>query len=56
MAEISRAQYRRLYGPTAGDRVRLYGQPRTYVCPPDAQCLIGGSIPIFDIGRAERMR
>ncbi|MBK8212792.1 MAG: hypothetical protein IPK71_03505 [Myxococcales bacterium] len=39
-----------------GDRVRLYGQPRTYVCPPDAQCLIGGSIPLFDIGRAERMR
>jgi hypothetical protein len=39
-----------------GDRVRLYGQPRTYVCPPDAQCLIGGSIPLFDIGRAEHMR
>lgn len=39
-----------------GDKVRLYGQPRTYVCPPEAQCLIGGSIPLFDIGRAERVR
>lgn len=39
----------------SGDHVRLYGQPRTYVCPPDAQCLIGGSIPLFDIGRAERV-
>lgn len=39
----------------SGDHVRLYGQPRTYVCPPDAQCLLGGSIPLFDIGRAERV-
>ncbi len=39
----------------SGDRVRLWGQPRTYVCPPEAQCLIGGSIPIFDIGRAEKL-
>ncbi len=39
----------------SGDRVRLWGQPRTYVCPPQAQCLIEGSIPIFDVGRAERL-
>lgn len=38
-----------------GDRVRLWGQPRTYVCPPQAQCLIEGSIPLFDIGRAEKL-
>lgn len=38
-----------------GDRVRLWGQPRTYVCPPQAQCLIEGSIPLFDVGRAEKL-
>ena len=36
-----------------GRRVRLRGQPRIYVCPPEAQCLIGGSIPMFDVARAE---
>lgn len=36
-----------------GKRVRLWGQPRTYRCPPQAQCLIEGSIPMFDVGRAE---
>lgn len=36
-----------------GKRVRLWGQPRDYRCPPMAQCLLGGEIPMFDIGRAE---
>jgi hypothetical protein len=42
-------------GVTAGDKVRLYGQSRMYVCPKDAQCLTSGSLPLFDIGRAERL-
>lgn len=36
-----------------GQRVRLWGQPRDYRCPPMAQCLIEGVIPMFDVGRAE---
>ncbi|MCA9631128.1 MAG: hypothetical protein KC766_25875 [Myxococcales bacterium] len=36
-----------------GKKVRLWGQPRTYVCPPQAQCLISGEIPMFDVARAE---
>jgi len=36
-----------------GQRVRLWGQPRTYDCPPQAQCLVGGSIPMFDVARGE---
>ena len=36
-----------------GKRVRLWGQPRTHVCHPQAQCLVGGSIPMFDVARAE---
>jgi hypothetical protein len=39
-------------GGKAGDRVRLWGQPRVHVCDPRAQCLEGGSIPLFAIGRA----
>jgi hypothetical protein len=42
-------------GGREGDRVRLYGQPRTVVCEPNAQCLIQGSLPLFDVGRAERL-
>jgi hypothetical protein len=42
-------------GGHEGDRVRLYGQPRTVVCEPQAQCLIEGSLPLFDVGRAERL-
>jgi hypothetical protein len=42
-------------GGREGDRVRLYGQPRTVVCEPGAQCLIEGSLPLFDVGRAERL-
>lgn len=42
-------------GGKDGDRVRLYGQPRTYRCDPRAQCLQGGSIPMFDIGRAQKL-
>lgn len=34
-------------------RVRLYGQPRVVVCDPRAQCLVGGELPLFDVGRAE---
>lgn len=36
-----------------GKRVRLWGQPRTVVCDPNSQCLAGGSLPLFDVGRAE---
>ncbi|MRG97900.1 hypothetical protein [Polyangium spumosum] len=42
-------------GGRAGDRVRLHGQPRTVVCEPNAQCLIEGSLPLFDVARAERL-
>lgn len=42
-------------GGKDGDRVRLYGQPRTYRCAPEEQCLQGGSIPLFDIGRAQKL-
>jgi hypothetical protein len=43
-------------GGREGDQVRLFGQPRTVVCEPNAQCLIEGSLPLFDVGRAERVR
>jgi hypothetical protein len=36
-----------------GARVRLFGQPRDVVCEPQAQCLIGGVLPLFDVGRGE---
>lgn len=39
----------------AGERVRLWGQPRTVHCHPEAQCLLGGSLPMFDVARAERV-
>lgn len=39
-------------GGKAGARVRLWGQPRTVVCDPRAQCLEGGSLPLFDVARA----
>ena len=42
-------------GGHEGDRVRLHGQSRTVVCEPNAQCLIQGSLPLFDVGHAERL-
>jgi hypothetical protein len=39
----------------SGEHVKLYGQARTVVCDPRAQCLIEGSLPLFDIARAERL-
>lgn len=42
-------------GGQEGVRVRLYGQFRTQHCEPDAQCLIEGSLPLFDVGRAVRL-
>ncbi len=42
-------------GGQVGDRVRFYGQSRTVVCAPNAQCLLEGSLPLFDVGRAERV-
>ena len=42
-------------GEYEGQRVRLYGQPRTVHCEPNAQCLIQGSLPMFDVGRAEKL-
>ncbi len=40
-------------GDFAGKQVRLFGQPRTVVCEPNAQCLTSGALPLFDVGRAE---
>lgn len=45
-----------LNGRFESKRVRLWGQPRTVVCEPNAQCLVGGSLPMFDVGRAEIVR
>lgn len=42
-------------GGQEGGRVRLYGQFRTAHCEPNAQCLIEGSLPLFDVGRAVRL-
>ena len=39
-------------GGKEGDWVRVWGQPRTVVCEPNAQCLTTGSLPLFDVGRA----
>lgn len=38
-----------------GARVRLWGQLHVQVCDPRAQCLTGGSLPIFQVGRAKRL-
>jgi hypothetical protein len=43
-------------GSATGEDVRLFGQSRTVVCEPNAQCLLEGSLPLFDVGRAERLR
>jgi hypothetical protein len=42
-------------GGQQGGRVRLYGQFRTETCEPNAQCLIEGALPLFDVGRAVRL-
>ena len=42
-------------GGQEGVRVRVYGQSRTVVCGPEEQCLIEGSLPLFDVGRAVRL-
>ena len=42
-------------GGNEGERVRLWGQDRVVPCEPNAQCLIGGSLPLFDVGRAVRL-
>ncbi|MFO0612935.1 MAG: hypothetical protein U0414_10125 [Polyangiaceae bacterium] len=42
-------------GGNEGDRVRLFGQPRLVVCDPRDPCLTGGTIPMFDVGRAEKL-
>ncbi len=42
-----------LNGKFEKKRVRLWGQPRTVHCEPNAQCLVEGSLPMFDVGRAE---
>jgi hypothetical protein len=44
-----------LRGAGEGSRVRLWGQPHTVKCGPQEQCLIGGTLPMFEIGRAERL-
>ncbi len=42
-------------GGKAGERLRLWGQPYVVTCAPNAQCLIGGQLPIFVVGRAQRI-
>jgi len=42
-------------GGKDGERVRLWGQPRIVHCAPGSQCLRGGSLPIFAVGRAEKL-
>lgn len=42
-------------GEEDGVQVRLWGQPRIVVCEPNAQCLLSGSLPIFDVGRAQKL-
>ena len=42
-------------GGKAGDRLRLWGQPYVVTCAPNAQCLLGGQLPIFVVGRAQRI-
>ncbi len=42
-------------GGNEGDRVKLWGQPRIVHCNPGEQCLEGGSLPFFDVGRAEKL-
>lgn len=42
-------------GAGAGDRVRLWGQPRIVKCRPQEQCLIGGELPLFEVARGERL-
>lgn len=43
-------------GAAPGDRVRLWGQPRIERCNPGEQCLVGrGSLPLFDVARAEKL-
>jgi hypothetical protein len=44
-----------LRGAGEGSRVRLFGQPHTVKCGPQEQCLIGGTLPMFEIGRAEKL-
>lgn len=42
-----------LAGAKVGAKVRLFGQPYDYKCAPEAQCLVGGVLPLFDVGRGE---
>jgi len=42
-------------GGKDGERVRLWGQPRLVVCAPGEQCVTDGVLPLFDVGRAERL-
>ena len=45
-----------LNGQFEKKRVRLWGQPRAVHCEPNAQCLVGGSLPMFDVGRADVLK
>ncbi len=42
-----------LAGAKVGAKVRLWGQPHDYKCGPEEQCLVGGVLPLFDVGRGE---
>lgn len=42
-------------GGKAGEQYRVWGQPYVVTCAPNAQCLLGGQLPIFVVGRAQRL-
>lgn len=42
-------------GAAEGDKVKLWGQLRVEVCDPRAQCLVEGSLPIFEVGRGQKL-
>lgn len=42
-------------GGKAGEQYRVWGQPSVVTCAPNAQCLLGGQLPIFVVGRAQRL-
>jgi hypothetical protein len=42
-------------GAKEGMRVHLWGQPKVVHCEPNMQCLEGGSLPMFEVGRAKKL-
>ena len=42
-------------GGKADEQLRVWGQPYVVTCAPNAQCLLSGQLPIFVVGRAQRL-